>query len=64
MMNGVEQSQPLVKLCLDDGIPVNEVSKCLQYLRQRVGVPRDMSVHAAKQLRSHINWFLDSVNAK
>mmetsp|Transcript_3872 Transcript_3872/g.6409 ORF Transcript_3872/g.6409 Transcript_3872/m.6409 type:complete len:513 (+) Transcript_3872:73-1611(+) len=34
------------------------VSSCLVYLRDRVGVPRDMSVHAAKQFRSHINLFL------
>jgi hypothetical protein len=39
--------------------PVDEVSACLVYTRDRVGVPRDMSVHAAKQFRSHINLFLE-----
>ena len=34
------------------------VIKCLLYLRDRIGVPRDLSIHGAKQFRAHINHFL------
>ena len=41
-----------------DGQPVGP---CLAYLRDRVGVPRDMRFPAARQLRAHLNWVADSV---
>jgi glutathione S-transferase len=31
------------------------------YLRDRVGVPRDMRFPAARQLRAHLNWLIDSL---
>ena len=42
--------------------PTMQLDTCLAYLRNRVGVPRDMGAGAAMQLRSHLNWAIDLLN--
>mmetsp|Transcript_9786 Transcript_9786/g.19750 ORF Transcript_9786/g.19750 Transcript_9786/m.19750 type:complete len:150 (-) Transcript_9786:122-571(-) len=44
--------------------PTMQLDTCLAYLRDRIGVPRDMSAGAAMQLRAHLNWAIDLLNKK
>ena len=39
------------------------VVSSLAYLRDRVGVPRDLPLPAARQLRAHINWLIDGLES-
>lgn len=43
--------------------PVSAVAPSLAYLRDRIGVPRDMTYPAARQFRAHLNWMIDHVRA-
>jgi len=41
----------------------NKLISSLEYLRDRIGVPRDMSYPAARQLRAHINYIKTLLNS-
>ena len=44
------------EIALGDSPPTRQLDACLAYLRDRVGVPRDMGAAAAVMLRAHLNW--------
>jgi glutathione S-transferase len=49
---------------LKDAVPSNQiegVKSSLAYLRDRVGVPRDLPLAAARYLRAYLNWAIDSL---
>jgi len=40
---------------------VSDVKACLEHLRARVGVPRDISFPAARMLRGHVTWAIEAL---
>jgi glutathione S-transferase len=62
MMDGVESAndamlQVASLIAKEDGNKmIGDVVASLSYLRDRIGVPRDMRLPAARQFRAHLNW--------
>lgn len=44
---------------MKNAVPIQHIDgviPCLQYLRDRIGVPRDLPLASARYLRAHLNW--------
>ena len=46
-----------------NALPGAPVCASAAYLRDRVGVPRDLPLPAARQLRAHLNWLIDELRS-
>mmetsp|Transcript_32567 Transcript_32567/g.46971 ORF Transcript_32567/g.46971 Transcript_32567/m.46971 type:complete len:487 (+) Transcript_32567:45-1505(+) len=60
LLGGVHNINPNPNLSLSQDDKKNLIA-CVTYLRDRIGVPRDMSYPAARQLRAHLNWIADNL---
>jgi glutathione S-transferase len=67
LLDGVETQEASMKeianvVALDGGKEYADgVIASLAYMRDRVGVPRDMKLPAARQLRAHLNWAIGTI---
>ena len=58
--NTQQTMEDLARLLKTEGNELaDQVASSLVYLRDRTGVPRDMKLPAARQLRAHLNWAID-----
>jgi glutathione S-transferase len=63
----IDQDQPdeTFRQMLKDAVPSNHASgvvSSMSYLRERVGVPRDLPLAAARYLRAYLNWGIDTLS--
>jgi glutathione S-transferase len=67
LLDGVDKQDEtmarLAKAMIEEGGQeyTDSILASIAYLRDRVGVPRDMKLPAARQLRAHLNWALGKI---
>ncbi|GMH40786.1 hypothetical protein BSKO_08690 [Bryopsis sp. KO-2023] len=61
LLNGTNATE--LKVSSEEGIDGKNVVSALEFVRERVGVPRDFRLAQARQFRAHLNWMIDSVVA-
>mmetsp|Transcript_25206 Transcript_25206/g.38993 ORF Transcript_25206/g.38993 Transcript_25206/m.38993 type:complete len:543 (+) Transcript_25206:77-1705(+) len=66
MLTGCPSSEAGISEAVDTIISAGDQHKegvvsSLAYLRERVGVPRDMRLPAARQFRAHLNWAIEKL---
>ena len=64
LLEGVEQKQASGSALATSeraALPGAPVADSAAYMRDRVGVPRDLPYPAARQLRAHLNWLIDEL---
>lgn len=52
---------------LNEAVPSNKVKgvvSSLAYLRDRIGVPRDLPLASGRYLRAYLNWGIDTLSKK
>lgn len=59
---GKQQSAAALVASEAGPLPGGPVAEAARYLRDRVGVPRDLPFTAARQLRAHLNWLIDIID--
>ncbi len=65
LLAGAEAKQQLASEALAVGAAEamngEAVVQSAMYVRDRVGVPRDLPLPAARQLRAHLTWLIDAL---
>lgn len=61
-VEGKQQGAAALVASENEPWPAGPVAESARYLRDRVGVPRDLPFTAARQLRAHLNWLIDTID--
>jgi len=66
-LSAIEEDQPgdSYSTMLRDAVPSKQrsgVASSMAYLRDRIGVPRDLPLASARYLRAYLNWGIDTLS--